>query len=105
LSQKNDHKTSRTVKQKSNTSKAAKNRQSIVVNDVYSFPEHIACDPASNSKIVIPLIYQGKLFGVLDIDSPSLNRFSTDDKNCLEELVDTLMNYSDMSSLKNYYKV
>ena len=55
-----------------------------VVTDVHQFPGHIACDSASNSEIVIPLHHQGKVIGVLDIDSPLIARFTETDKIGLE---------------------
>ncbi|QTL34651.1 MULTISPECIES: GAF domain-containing protein [Pseudoalteromonas] len=58
-----------------------------VVEDVHSFDGHIACDAASNSEIVIPVMRNGELFAVLDIDSPSLARFDDEDKIGLEALV------------------
>lgn len=59
-----------------------------LVADVHQFPGHIACDSASNSEIVLPIHDKdGKVIGVLDIDSPVLNRFDEDDKNGLAELV------------------
>lgn len=59
---------------------AAKSRKIQRVGDVHSFPGHIACDSASNSEIVIPLIRNGELLGVLDIDSPKSARFTQDDE-------------------------
>jgi GAF domain-containing protein len=59
---------------------AAKSRQVQRVEDVHSFAGHIACDSASNSEIVIPLIRDGKLLGVLDIDSPKTARFTKEDE-------------------------
>lgn len=64
---------------------AALTRETQVVPDVHRFPGHIACDGASNSEIVVPLIRDGELFGVLDIDSPVLDRFSEADREGLEE--------------------
>ena len=64
---------------------AAALRKTIVVDNVHEFPGHIACDSASNSEIVVPLIHGDSLFGVLDIDSPSLSRFSDRDRRGLEE--------------------
>ncbi|WP_194868286.1 GAF domain-containing protein [Pseudoalteromonas sp. PPB1] len=58
-----------------------------LVEDVHSFDGHIACDAASNSEIVIPVMRNGELFAVLDIDSPSLARFDDEDKMGLEALV------------------
>ena len=63
---------------------AAAQRETLVVPDVHSFPGHIACDAASRSEIVIPLTVQGKLYGVLDIDSPVPDRFSEADRHGLE---------------------
>ena len=57
------------------------------VPDVHAFPGHIACDGASNSEIVIPLRHDGSVVGVLDIDSPILNRFSEEDQAGLEGIV------------------
>ena len=59
---------------------AAASRETIVVPDVHEFPGHIACDSASNSEIVVPLIRNGVVIGVLDIDSPLLDRFQPDDR-------------------------
>lgn len=53
------------------------------VYDVHQFPGHIACDSASNSEIVLPLHVDGKIFGVLDIDSPSIGRFTEEDEKGL----------------------
>lgn len=57
-----------------------------LVADVHQFPGHIACDCASNSEIVVPIRVKGKIWGVLDIDSPLLGRFTTDDKDGLEAI-------------------
>ena len=59
---------------------AAKSRQVQRVEDVHAFPGHIACDSASNSEIVVPLIRDGELLGVLDIDSPRTGRFTEEDE-------------------------
>ncbi len=56
------------------------------VADVHAFPGHIVCDAASRSEIVVPLVIDGSLAGVLDIDSPSLERFSADDQAGIERL-------------------
>ena len=63
---------------------AAETRQVQRIEDVHAFPGHIACDSASNSEIVVPLIRDGELLGVLDIDSPKTARFSEEDEaGCL----------------------
>ena len=59
---------------------AAQTRQVQRVEDVHAFPGHIACDSASNSEIVVPLIRDGELLGVLDVDSPKHARFSEEDE-------------------------
>lgn len=58
-----------------------------LVKDVHEFPGHIACDSASNSEIVVPIHRDGNVIGVLDIDSPILNRFDEDDRDGLVEIV------------------
>jgi GAF domain-containing protein len=65
---------------------AAAQRQTILVANVHEFPGHIACDSASNSEVVVPLIKEERLLGVLDLDSPSLGRFDDDDAAGLNEL-------------------
>ena len=65
---------------------AAKLRQTVLVPDVHQFPGHIACDTASNSEIVLPLLVGDALFGVLDLDSPRIGRFDCDDQSGLESL-------------------
>lgn len=65
---------------------AAATRQSQLVVDVYAFPGHIACDAASRSELVVPLVQDGKLLGVLDLDSPLPARFDTDDQAGIEAL-------------------
>ena len=61
-----------------------------LVADVHTFPGHIACDSASNSDIVLPIHVGGQIWGVLDIDSPELNRFTQEDKAGLLEIVGIL---------------
>ena len=65
---------------------AAARRATVRVPNCRAFPGHIACDPASNAEIVLPLLAQGRLVGVLDLDSPVLNRFSEADQTGLERL-------------------
>lgn len=62
-----------------------------LIPDVDQFPGHIACDAASRSELVIPMIHNQKVLGVLDIDSPSLNRFDEVDAQELEKIVTTLV--------------
>jgi L-methionine (R)-S-oxide reductase len=76
---------------------AASERRTMLVPDVHAFPGHIACDSASNAEIVIPLIRDGKVLGVFDIDSPTLNRFSEEDREGLEALVAAFLAATDFS--------
>ncbi len=70
---------------------AAQMLKTIIVADVHQFPGHIACDAASMSEIVLPLISEGKLMGVLDIDSPQADRFDHHDQQGLELIIQTLL--------------
>lgn len=74
---------------------AAAKRATLIVPDVHAFPGHIACDAASNSEIVVPLVADGKLIGVLDLDSPRLGRFGADDAALLEALAGKIVAASD----------
>ena len=65
-------------------------KQTQRIDNVHDFEGHIACDAASNSEIVIPLIKDGNYIGVLDIDSPSLSRFDSDDQTGLERIMASL---------------
>ena len=69
---------------------AAEKDCTLVVPDVHKFDGHIACDSSSNSEIVIPMHRKGRVFGVLDIDSPLFDRFSDEDRQGLEEFVRVL---------------
>lgn len=73
---------------------AAQKGQTLVVHDVHQFPGHIACDSASKSEMVVPVFVQGALWGVLDIDSPIKNRFTTADQDFLEQAVELLIKNS-----------
>jgi GAF domain-containing protein len=72
-------------------------RRTIVVPDVHAFPGHIACDSASASEIVIPLVKDGAVLGVFDIDSPVLDRFSDEDRAGLERMVAAFMDATDFA--------
>lgn len=78
---------------------AAKERQILLVPDVHAFPGHIACDSRSRSEIVLPLIWNGRLLGVLDIDSPVENRFSEADREGLSRFAEIV---SGLSGWENY---
>ena len=81
---------------------AASTRETLVVADVHEFAGHIACDAASRSELVVPLISgdrtAGRLWGVLDLDSPSLQRFDSDDALGIAAAVELLLAASDMQS-------
>lgn len=71
---------------------AAARRETQLVPDVHAFDGHIACDSASNSEIVVPLVdARGDLIGVFDVDSPTLNRFDEDDRRGIESLVEVFV--------------
>ncbi|HEY3496275.1 MAG TPA: GAF domain-containing protein [Polyangiaceae bacterium] len=78
---------------------AARERKTVVVPDVHAFPGHIACDAASRSEIVVPLLRAGRLLGVLDLDSPLEDRFDADDAAGLEAAAELLLESSDLSRL------
>jgi len=82
---------------------SAREQRTIVVPDVHKFKGHIACDSASNSEIVIPLIKDNKIYGVFDIDSPKFDRFNNEDRIGFEKLVEILVNASDMAGIFKYY--
>ena len=71
-------------------------RETVVVKNVHEFPGHIACDSASNSEIVVPMIKDDKIIGVLDIDAPIFERFDDEDKAGLEKFVSILLKYSEI---------
>lgn len=72
---------------------SAQKRETLRIEDVHAFPGHIACDAASQSEIVVPIIKDGEVFGVLDIDSPEKNHFDEIDQQGLEDFVDTLVKH------------
>jgi L-methionine (R)-S-oxide reductase len=78
---------------------AAERRETLIVPDVDAFPGHIACDAASRSEIVVPLIQDGQLLGVLDLDSFQLNRFDQEDATGLNGIVSVLLQSSDLRRL------
>lgn len=74
---------------------AARTRETQLVRDVHAFPGHIACDAASRSEIVIPLVKSNLLLGVLDIDSPIESRFDEDDRRGLEAIAQAWLDATD----------
>ena len=75
---------------------AATTRITQRVEDVHAFPGHIACDSASNSELVVPLVKEGRLIGVLDLDSPSVGRFSVEDQAGIERLAEIFLQATDL---------
>ncbi|MBL8525608.1 MAG: GAF domain-containing protein [Betaproteobacteria bacterium] len=78
---------------------AAFQRKTQLVPNVHEFPGHIACDSASNSEIVVPLLANGRVIGVLDIDSPTLSRFDAIDQQGIEQLVHTFLAMTDVPAM------
>ena len=78
---------------------AAARKEILVVPDVHEFPGHIACDAASRSEIVLPLVQDDRLVGVLDLDSPSPGRFDDQDRRGLAAAAELLLDSSDFSGL------
>lgn len=74
---------------------AAQSQQTQRVEDVHAFAGHIACDSASNSELVVPLLKAGHLIGVLDLDSPDVGRFSAADQSGVEQLVEVFLRLTD----------
>ena len=74
---------------------AVAKRESILVEDVHAFPGHIACDAASRSELVVPLIRDGEVIGVIDLDSPEPGRFDTDDQAGIEAIASLYLEASD----------
>jgi L-methionine (R)-S-oxide reductase len=70
---------------------AASRGETVLVPDVHEFPGHIACDPVSRSELVVPLIEDGRVTGVLDLDSPKLARFDAEDQAGCERLVSVFL--------------
>ncbi|EQC0594371.1 GAF domain-containing protein, partial [Listeria monocytogenes] len=69
---------------------AASDQKTYIIENVHDFPGHIACDAASNSEIVLPIVKNNQLLGVLDIDSPLFNRFDEVDQLWLEKIRDAI---------------
>lgn len=74
---------------------AVANRAAVLVADVHAFAGHIACDSASNSELVVPIMNEGRVVGVIDLDSPRLNRFDAVDQAGLERLAELYARASD----------
>ena len=79
---------------------AAATKTSQLIEDVHQFPGHIACDSASNSEVVVPIFKDGQVVGVLDIDSPSVARFTQEDLAGLEQVVKALESCANFSDFR-----
>src|SRR5688572_15406557 len=82
---------------------AAARRETILVQNVHEFPGHIACDSASNSEIVVPIVAGEELIGVLDLDSPLLSRFDEDDAKGLNELIKIFIAATDLGQAGQHH--
>lgn len=74
---------------------SAETRESLIVEDVHQFPGHIACDEDSRSELVIPMLRDGELLGVFDLDSPVVGRFDEEDERQLRRLLQRIIDGSD----------
>lgn len=81
---------------------AAQSKETQLVKNVHEFPGHIACDSATNSEIVVPMLYMEQVIGVLDIDSPKLLRFDEIDQRYLEKIVEILVSSCDWKNACKY---
>lgn len=73
--------------------KAWRDKEPVLVEDVHAFPDHVACDSASKSELVIPLIKDGQVYGVLDLDSPKPARFTKDDQEEFVQIVEIFQDH------------
>ena len=78
---------------------SAGKRATVVVEDVHKFPGHIACDSASRFEIVVPLLVDGNVIGVLDLDSPLLARFDSEDEAGIERLVGVFLQKTSVAGI------
>ncbi|MDX1466323.1 MAG: GAF domain-containing protein [Halomonas sp.] len=76
---------------------AARSRQTQRVDDVHAVADHIACDADSRAELVVPIVVADRLWGVLDLDSPSQGRFTDDDRAGIEALVEVFVAQSDLA--------
>ena len=79
-------------------------RRTVLVDNVDEFHGHIACDSASKSEIVMPIMKDGEIYAVFDIDSPIEKRFSNDDKVGLESLLELFIENTNLQDLKEYFE-
>lgn len=84
---------------------AASRRETLVVPDVHQFPGHIACDAASRSEIVVPMLVEDRMIGVFDVDSPEEDRFGEEDRRLFERLVEIYLARSDLEEPGRPYRL
>ncbi|MDR4969391.1 MAG: GAF domain-containing protein, partial [Acholeplasmataceae bacterium] len=72
---------------------SAAKKETLIVDDVHAFPGHIACDGASQSEIVVPIVIDNEVYGVIDVDSPVKNRFNALDKRLLEKVATYIVDF------------
>lgn len=82
---------------------AVKKQTPIIVDDVHRYPGYIPCDPTANSEMVVPVLFNHSPIGVLDLDSPIFQRFTTKDAEIISDLLNLLINKSDVKPLLDYY--
>ncbi|GAA0570225.1 GAF domain-containing protein [Halomonas salifodinae] len=80
---------------------AARSRTTQRIDDVHAVADHIACDSASRAELVVPIIHDGEVWGVLDLDSPRLGRFTPEDQAGIEALVAIFQAHTDLEHLMN----
>ncbi|MCX7909009.1 MAG: GAF domain-containing protein [Ignavibacteria bacterium] len=83
---------------------SVRGKRTIIVPDVHKFPGYIPCDPTANSEMVVPVLYQKKVIGVFDLDSPIYNRFTETESKFVSELLELLINNSKVEPVIQYYE-
>lgn len=76
----------------------------LIVHNVEEFPGHIACDSASKSEMVVPIIYKNNFIGLFDLDSPVYDRFTEEMLIEIESIIKTILQYSDIDNILTFYK-
>ena len=79
---------------------AASRGESVLVDNVHRFEGHIACDAASNAELVVPIVDNGRVLGVFDLDSPTVARFDDEDRRGIEGLIEVFQRCTDLTPLK-----
>jgi GAF domain-containing protein len=83
---------------------SVRNKKTIIVPDVHKFPGYIPCDPSANSEMVVPVLFEDKVIGVFDLDSPTYNRFNEAEAMFITELLGILIANSKVEPLLQYYE-